>query len=106
MRFILVCRVVLICAQVCDILPRHTFSTFGVIILESKDQIIELGKILRAEQERGCDDGAAAGGLDRYLTGWRMAANGALQYAPVAQALELLAGYSVFDAATRRARVG
>jgi ATP-dependent DNA helicase RecG len=74
--------------------------------MEDKDQIIQLGKVLREEQERGCDDGAAPGGLDRFLTAWRMQADGALQYTPVQQALELLAGYAVFDAPTRRARVG
>jgi ATP-dependent DNA helicase RecG len=74
--------------------------------MEGKDQIIQLGKVLREEQERGCDDGAVAGGIERFLTGWRMQANGALQYAPVQQTLELLAGYAVFDEPTRRARVG
>jgi len=75
-------------------------------MLESKDQIIQLGKILRLEQARGFDDGATPDGLERYLTGWRMDANGALQYPPVQQTLELLAGYGVFDETTRRARVG
>jgi ATP-dependent DNA helicase RecG len=74
--------------------------------MESKDQIIQLGKVLAEEQRRGCDDGAAPGGMERYLTGWRKDANGALQYPPVQQTLELLAGYSVFDETTRRARVG
>jgi ATP-dependent DNA helicase RecG len=75
-------------------------------MLESKDQIIALGKVLAEEQRRGCDDSATADGLERYLTGWRMDANGALQHTPVQQALELLAGYGVFDTTTRRARVG
>jgi ATP-dependent DNA helicase RecG len=74
--------------------------------MEGKDQIIQLGKVLREEQERGCDDSAAPGGLERFLTAWRMQADGALQHTPVRQALELLAGYAVFDAPTRRARVG
>src|SRR5215210_5078907 len=75
-------------------------------MVESKDQIIQLGKILRMEQDRNFDDGAAPNGLERYLTGWRIDANGALQYPPVQQTLELLAGYGVFDETTRRARVG
>src|SRR5262245_20375456 len=75
-------------------------------MLESKEQIIQLGKILAEEQRRDCDDGAAPGGMERYLTGWRQDANGALQYPPVQQTLELLAGYSVFDETTRRARIG
>ena len=74
--------------------------------MESKDQIIQLGKLLAEEQRRNFDDGAAPDGLERYLTGWRKEANGALQYPPVQQTLELLAGYGVFDETTRRARVG
>jgi ATP-dependent DNA helicase RecG len=74
--------------------------------MEGKDQIIQLGKVLREEQERGCDDNAAAGGIERFLTSWRLQANGALQHAPVQQTLELLAGYAVFDEPTRRARIG
>ncbi|HET9222633.1 MAG TPA: OB-fold nucleic acid binding domain-containing protein, partial [Roseiflexaceae bacterium] len=74
--------------------------------MEGKDQIIQLGKVLREEQERGCDDGAVPGGIERFLTSWRMQANGALQHAPVQQTLELLAGYGVFDEPTRRARIG
>jgi ATP-dependent DNA helicase RecG len=74
--------------------------------MEGRDAIIQLGKVLREEHERGCDDSAADGGLERFLTAWRGQADGALQYAPVQQALELLAGYAVFDHPTRRARVG
>src|SRR4051812_12363452 len=76
------------------------------ISMESKDQIIQLGKLLAEEQRRNFDDGAAPEGLERYLTGWRKDANGALQYPAVQQTLDLLAGYGVFDATTRRARVG
>ena len=74
--------------------------------MEGREQIIQLGKVLRTEQERGCDNGAVAGGLERYLTTWRLQADGALRYAPVQQALDLLAGYAVFDDTTRRIRVG
>src|SRR5689334_8611706 len=74
--------------------------------MEGKDQIIQLGKVLRDEHDRGCDDGAVAGGLERFLTAWRLAADGALQHTPVQQTLEMLAGYGVFDEPTRRARVG
>jgi ATP-dependent DNA helicase RecG len=74
--------------------------------MEDRDQIIQLGKLLAEEQRRNFDDGAAPEGLERYLTGWRKDANGALQYAPVQQTLELLAGYGVFDETTRRARIG
>ncbi|MFL5805980.1 MAG: ATP-dependent DNA helicase RecG [Roseiflexaceae bacterium] len=74
--------------------------------MEGKNQIVQLGKVLREEQERGCDDGAVADGLERFLTSWRLEADGALGHEPVQQALELLAGYAMFDAPTRRARVG
>jgi ATP-dependent DNA helicase RecG len=74
--------------------------------MDGKEQIVQLGKILRAEYDNNCDDSAAPGGMERFLTGWRLAANGALKHPQVQQALELLAGYSVFDATTRRARVG
>ncbi len=74
--------------------------------MDGKDQIVQLGKILRAEYDNNCDDSAAPGGMERFLTGWRLAANGALKHPQVQQALDLLAGYGVFDATTRRARVG
>ncbi|PMP73630.1 MAG: DNA helicase RecG [Roseiflexus castenholzii] len=74
--------------------------------MDGKDQIIRLGKLLAEEQRRGCDDRAVNGGLERFLTAWRMDAGMALRYEAVQQALELLAGYAVLDQATRRARVG
>ena len=74
--------------------------------MDGRDQIVQLGKILRAEFDNNCDDTAAPDGMDRYLTDWRLEANGALKHTQVQQALELLAGYGVFDATTRRARVG
>ncbi len=76
------------------------------LVMEGKEQIIQLGKVLRAELERGCDDGAASDGLERFLTAWRLEANGALQHTAVQQTLELLAGYAMFDVTTRRARIG
>ena len=41
--------------------------------MDDKDQIIQLGKVLAEEQRRGCDDGAAEGGLERFLVAWRLA---------------------------------
>ncbi len=73
--------------------------------MDGKEQIIQLGKILRAEQEQGYADTAVPDGLERYLTSWRLEANGALSHPPVQQTLELLAGYSVFDAITRKTRI-
>ncbi|HMO58233.1 MAG TPA: ATP-dependent DNA helicase RecG [Roseiflexaceae bacterium] len=74
--------------------------------MESKEQIIRLGKLLAEEQRRGFDDTAADGGLERFLTTWRLEADGALQYAAVRQTLESLAGYAMLDLPTRRARIG
>src|SRR5690348_9943303 len=74
--------------------------------MDEKEHIVQLGKVLRAEYDNNCNDSAAPGGMERFLTDWRLAANGALKHPQVQQALELLAGYSVFDATTRRARVG
>ena len=73
--------------------------------MEGKEQIIQLGKLLREELDRGCDDGAAAGGIERFLTAWRLEADGALQHTAVQQTLELLAGYAMFDVTKRRARI-
>jgi ATP-dependent DNA helicase RecG len=74
--------------------------------MDGKEEIIRLGKTLAEEQRRGFDDGAASGGLERFLTAWRLEANGALQYPEVRQTLESLAGYAMLDLPTRRARVG
>ncbi|MGQ9550116.1 MAG: ATP-dependent DNA helicase RecG [Roseiflexus sp.] len=74
--------------------------------MDGKEQIIRLGKLLAEEERRGCDDGAVAGGLEHFLTTWRVEARDALCYEPVQQALDILAGYAVLDRSTRRARVG
>ncbi len=74
--------------------------------MQGKEHIIELGKILAEEQQRGCDDGAVDDGLERYVATWSRQANGALTYPPVQQTLALLNGYSAMDATSRRARVG
>ncbi len=73
--------------------------------MDGREEIIQLGKTLRAEKDRGCDDRATPTGLERFLTGWRLAGNGALQYPAVQEALELLAGYSVLDQPIRIERI-
>jgi ATP-dependent DNA helicase RecG len=73
--------------------------------MHGKDHIIALGRVLREEEQRGFDDGAVEGGLDRFLAAWRAEANGALDYEVVQQTLELLAGYATLDQNARRARV-
>ncbi|HEU5012192.1 MAG TPA: ATP-dependent DNA helicase RecG [Roseiflexaceae bacterium] len=74
--------------------------------MQGKEHIIELGKILAEEQQRGCDDGVVDDGLERYVEAWSRQANGALTHPPVQQTLALLNGYSAMDATSRRARVG
>jgi ATP-dependent DNA helicase RecG len=74
--------------------------------MESREKIIQLGQVLRSELERGCDDGAASGGLERFLTAWRVEANGALEYTAVRATLEQLAGYAVLAHDVRHQRIG
>lgn len=73
--------------------------------MDAKEQIIELGRMLREEQKGDYQDSAAPDGLGHYLAEWSAQANGALAYEPVQRVLELLAGYNLFDVTTRRTRV-
>ena len=59
--------------------------------MDAKDQIIELGRVLREEQKGGYQDSATPAGLEHYLTNWSAQANGALAHEPVQRVLELLA---------------
>jgi ATP-dependent DNA helicase RecG len=74
--------------------------------MQDREHIVRLGRLLAAEQERGCEDSAAEGGLERFLAEWRAAANGALAEPPVRAALALLADYGERSVGERRARVG
>jgi ATP-dependent DNA helicase RecG len=74
--------------------------------MHDRDHIVRLGKVLAAEQKRGCDDGAAAEGLEAFLAAWQAHANGALAEPPVQRACRLLAGYSARPVGERRARLG
>ncbi|GAB4169107.1 MAG: ATP-dependent DNA helicase RecG [Roseiflexaceae bacterium] len=74
-------------------------------MVEGREQIIQLGKVLRAEQDHGCDDSTTQEGLERFLINWRLASEAALQHAAVREALELLAGYSVLDQQERQQRI-
>src|SRR5688572_13925878 len=69
---------------------------------QERDKIIGLGRVLADEERRGCDDGAIAGGLEGFLAGWREAANGALAYPAVQQALAMLADYELQPVNARR----
>jgi ATP-dependent DNA helicase RecG len=74
--------------------------------VQDKDHIVRLGKLLAAEQQRGCDDGAAEDGLETFLITWRTQANGALAEPAVQVALALLADYGAQTIGERRARLG
>jgi ATP-dependent DNA helicase RecG len=73
--------------------------------MHDRDHIIRLGKLLAAEQKRGCDDSAAADGMEAYLARWEEEANGALAVPAVRSALALLAGYSAQPLGERQPRV-
>lgn len=72
--------------------------------MDSKEQIIALGQVLKAEQQSDYAD-SAPGGMAEYLSAWQASANGALAHEPVQQVMALLDGYPEFDHTTRRARV-
>jgi ATP-dependent DNA helicase RecG len=74
--------------------------------MNGKEQIIQLGQLLKEEQRREFDDEAVAGGMASFLATWRSEANAALEHEPVRQALELLDDYATLDQTARRARVG
>ncbi len=61
--------------------------------MQNPEHIIRLGKVLAAEQHRGCDDGATPDGLDRFLSLWQAQADGDLGLAAVHVALSLLNDY-------------
>ncbi|MGQ9928249.1 MAG: ATP-dependent DNA helicase RecG [Chloroflexaceae bacterium] len=73
--------------------------------MRDREHIIRLGKTLAAELRRGCDDGAAEGGMEQFLTAWRAAANGDLTEPAVRSTLELLADYAHLPVLERRLRV-
>jgi ATP-dependent DNA helicase RecG len=73
--------------------------------MQERDHIIKLGKMLAAEQQRGCDDGAFSGGLEHFLATWQTEANGALVVPAVQAALELLADYASQSQPVRQERL-
>ena len=73
--------------------------------MDGKTQIIELGQMLRAEQQSGYADSTTEHGVVGYMTAWLNEADGALSHEPVQQVVALLNGYDEFDPTTRRARV-
>ncbi len=73
--------------------------------MQAREQIIELGKLLAEEQRQGYSDGAAEGGLDRFLERWRAESNGALKEPAVRKALALLTAYADQSPDLRRERI-
>ncbi len=73
--------------------------------MQSREQIIQLGKTLAAEQEHGCTNTTIEGGLEAFLYKWRATADGALQNSAVRQALELLHDYNTQPIPTRHERL-
>jgi hypothetical protein len=70
--------------------------------LLDREKIIALGRALREENDSGCANSAADGGLDAFLSQWRAEANGALGYAAVRETLALLADNDVQPLNARR----
>jgi ATP-dependent DNA helicase RecG len=73
--------------------------------MQGREQIIRLGKVLAAEQRRGCDDSSTEDGLEAFLGAWEAEADGALAVPAVRNALTLLNGYSGMTIGERRGRV-
>ncbi len=70
--------------------------------MQSREQIVTLGKVLAEEQRRGGDDGAVIDGLDRFIAAWRTESNRAREIPAVQQALALLANYAHQPVDTRQ----
>ncbi|NJN15351.1 MAG: ATP-dependent DNA helicase RecG [Oscillochloris sp.] len=73
--------------------------------MEHREHIVALGKILAAEQRRGCDDSVVDAGLEQYLRLWRAEADGALHLPAVQATLTLLDNYGSQTTLERRNRV-
>ena len=74
--------------------------------MQDREHIIRLGKMLAAEAQRGCDDGAAEDGLTQFLAAWQATAGAALAEPAVQTVLALLADYDQQTLVERRAYVG
>lgn len=62
--------------------------------MQSREQIITLGKVLAEEQRRGGDDGAVIDGLDSFIARWHAESNGVRALPAVQEALALLTNYA------------
>ncbi len=73
--------------------------------MQEREQIIQLGRVLAQEQQRGCDDSLVAEGLEQFIARWRAEANGALTIPAVQHALDLLADYASQPQVLRQERI-
>jgi ATP-dependent DNA helicase RecG len=73
--------------------------------MQSREQIIQLGKVLAEEQRQGYHNTTVAAGLEQFLQQWRAESNGALRVPAVRKALALLADYGAQPAEVRQQRL-
>ncbi|NTW00691.1 MAG: ATP-dependent DNA helicase RecG [Oscillochloris sp.] len=73
--------------------------------MQNPEHIIELGKVLAAEQRRGCDNAAITDGLDRFLDLWQACAGEDLALDAVQIALVLLKDYASRTIRERHVRI-
>lgn len=67
-----------------------------------REQIIQLGKALAAEEKQGCRDQVHQGGLEQFLTSWSAQAGSAAQNPVVRESLALLQAYELQPLNARR----
>ena len=82
-----------------------SFCMMVIGMLHGKDAIIELGKVLAAEEAADCADDTTAQGLTMFLRQWQERSPEALHMGAVRQVLDALDGYSDMDHAHRTARL-
>ncbi len=81
-------------------MPQH----IQINVMNTREQIIQLGKCLAAEAQTGYGN-AVKGGLDHFLTEWLASANGAAREPVVQAALARLQGYAALELDQRKARL-
>jgi ATP-dependent DNA helicase RecG len=74
-------------------------------VIDVREQIIALGRVLAEEQRRNYSDTAAPGGLARFLVAWRADAEAALAEPAVQAVLAALADYDALHLDERQARL-
>jgi ATP-dependent DNA helicase RecG len=69
---------------------------------QDREQIIQLGKALAAEEKQGCRDQVHQGGLEHFLTNWSAQAGSAAHNPVVRESLALLQDYELQPLNARR----